>query len=97
MSGTCMDCKGFKGNCSFESRDEMIPYINLIKEASIKNKINIIDPDEQYQNSNKDLAGIGSEPPYPDIIFYKFACINCGKIYRVFLDWYHGKGESKLI
>lgn len=97
MFSVCNDCTDFDKEPSFQSRENMIPYIHLISKGTQENKLEILAPDEEYQNNENDLIEIKNEPPYPDIIFYKLLCKSCGKKYRIFIDWYHVKGQCQRI
>jgi hypothetical protein len=85
----CQQIRRFKPR----SRGDYIACVHTMKDASVAGQVEILVPDEESQGDALALADLSYDPPYPDIIFFKIRCAACGALYRLFIDWYHGRGQ----
>ncbi len=93
MFGRCKDCRFLKNINVLKDRDDMLNCLNELQQSVDARNLAILEPDEEYQADLIEFLELPTKPPLPDIIFVKVCCNNCSKKFRLFVDWYHAKGQ----
>lgn len=83
----CDKCDGFAEKLSIDSPGR---YYDLVAEIG-----QVLDEGTMVVTEGTcDLKDISKKKPWPaDILQHDFRCVSCGRMFRLFVDTYHGRGS----
>ncbi len=89
-SKICNNCKDVILRDNFYSLQDYMNCLNYIKDLIDNNNFKIVEQTcDLLKVKNEDNKWIA------DIIFHKIECKECGSLFEVWCDTYHGKGGFK--
>ncbi|MDH3609613.1 MAG: hypothetical protein OEQ24_10285 [Gammaproteobacteria bacterium] len=99
MKTVCDNCEEYDIEIKIHSPEQLRRIIKKVKDALDSNKLS-------YNSFESDRANIGQvsfieldiNGSFPDVIRYYFDCENCGNVFGLMVETYHGQGGkwSKL-